>query len=239
METNKHTTSVAGILIIAGMIAGGFSVVPAVEQSDYLILASTQENQVFIGAFFQFLMIPAYIGFALYLYPALKLENEALGMGFVGFRLIAGMFHFIGVVLLPLFIILSHAFVTAGTPDASYFQVLGELLRMGRDLVNHVALILAMSIADLLMFFILYQSRYIPRWLSLWGGFGIGLTILASFMVLFRLVAVVTPFYLLMNVPLALNSIVFAIWLIAKGFDLSKSRRLQENVALDGLSTSL
>jgi hypothetical protein len=202
------------------MIAGTLSVVPVIEQPDYLIRTSSHENQVFIGAFFQFLMIPAYVGFALCLYPALKIKNEALSLGFVGFRLVAGMFHFIGVVLLPLFIVLSQEFVLTGTPDASYFQILGELLRFGRDLVNHGALILSLSIADLILFYILYQSRYIPRWLSVWGGIGTGFTIVASFLVLFRYVQVVTPLYLIMNIPLAIHSLVLAIWLIVKGFDL-------------------
>lgn len=222
MNTNRRATKIAGTLTLVGMIAGALSVVPAIEQPNFLVLTATHQNQVFIGAFFQFIMIPAYIGFALSLYPALKMANEELSLGFVGFRLIAGMFHFIGVVLLPLFLILSQEFVLASTTNASHFQILGELLRMGRDLVNHVALILSLSAADLLLFFILFQSRYIPRWLSLWGGLATGLTMLASFLVLFQLVRVVTPLYLIMNVPLALHSLVLAIWLIAKGFDFSK-----------------
>lgn len=51
---------------------------------------------------------------------------------------------------------------------------------------------------------------------------------LASFLVLFRLVAVVTPLCLLMKIPLALHRLVLAVWLIAKGFDLS---------ALDGTTS--
>lgn len=219
MKKSRRTTLLAGLLIITGMIAGILSVVPVIEQADYLLLTAANENQVFIGAFFQFMMIPAYVGFALCLYPTLKKENEALSLGFVGFRLITAMFHFLGVILLPLFLILSHEFVQAGTPDASYFQTLGELLKSGRDLVNHVALILALGVGDLLLFFILYQSRLVPRWLSVWGFLATALTIGASFMVLFNWVDVVTPLYLGMNVPLALHGLVFAIWLMTKGFD--------------------
>lgn len=219
MDTNRQLTIIAGILIIVGIIAGALSIVPAIEDPNFLTLVSENESQVVIGAFFQIIMIPAYIGFALCLYPALRVKNEALSLGFVGFRLITGMFHFVGVILLPLFLILSQEFVQAGAPEASYFQILGELLRTGRDMVNHVALILSLSMADLLLFLILYQSKFVPRWLSIWGFLGIGLTILASLLVLFRLTAVVTPLYLVMNVPLALHSLVLAIWLIAKGFD--------------------
>ena len=128
---------------------------------------------------------------------------------------------FIGVILLPLFLVLGQEFAQASASDAAYFGVLGELLRTGRDLVNHVALIIALSMGDLLLFYILCQSRFVPRWLSAWGIIGAVSTMLASFLVLFRLAAVVTPLYLVMNAPLALQSLVMAMWLITRGFDTS------------------
>lgn len=220
MNTNRRGTAIAGVLVIVGMIAGALSIVPVLEEPDYLVLIPTHESDVILAAGFQFIMIPAYVGFALYLYPTLRIGNEALSLGFVGFRLIAGTFHFIGVILLPLFLVLGQGLVPAGS-NASYIAVLGELLRTGRDLVNHVALTISLSMGDLLLFYILYQSRLVPRWLSAWGSLGAGLTILASFMVLFRLADVVTPLYLAMNAPLALQSLVLAMWLITKGFDTS------------------
>ena len=83
-------------------------------QGRYCIGLVHMTNKMDIRVFFQFLMIPAYVGFALCLYPILKIENDALSLGFVGFRLITAMFHFLGVIVLPLFVILSHEFVLSG-----------------------------------------------------------------------------------------------------------------------------
>ncbi|MEM8534124.1 MAG: DUF4386 domain-containing protein [Chloroflexota bacterium] len=218
-NTSRRSTRIAGILIIVVFITGILSVVLPVEDPDYLNLTASNQNQVFVGGFFQFLMIPAYIGFALYLYPILKMKNEALSLGFVGFRLATGMFQLIGMILLPLILNLSQEFVMSDAPNVSYFHTLGDLLRMARDMVNHVAAILSLSLADLLLFIILYRSRLIPRWLSLWGILAIGIAMVASFMVFFQMTMVVTPLYLSMNVPLMLQTLVFATWLIAKGFD--------------------
>jgi hypothetical protein len=80
-------------------------------------------------------------------------------------------------------------------------------------------LIISLSVGDLLLFCILYRSRFVPRWLSGWGLIGAGLAMLASFLVLFRLVDVVAPLYLAGNAPLALQSLVLAMWLITRGFD--------------------
>lgn len=219
MNINRRATMFAGALIIISTIAGVLSVVPAIEQSNYLVLVSANETQVIAGAFFQFIMILTYVGFALCLYPALKLSNETLSLGFMGARLITGVFHFVGVILLPLFLILSQEFAHVGAPEASYFHTLGELLRIGRDLVNHVAVIVSLMLGDMLLFFILYQSKFIPRWLSIWGFLGSGFAMLASFLVLFGVTEVVTPLYLGMNGPLALQSLIFAFWLIIKGFN--------------------
>nr|WP_055502169.1 DUF4386 domain-containing protein [Nonomuraea pusilla] len=218
MHTNRRATATAGALVILGMIAGVLSIVPALDQPRGLALVSANESQVVIGAVAQCIMIPAYVGFALYLYPALRAENEALSLGFLGFRLIAATFHFTGVILLPLFLVLADGFAQAGASDASRIEDLGELLRTARDLVNHVALIIALGLGDLLLFRILWRSRSVPRWLSGWGFLGIAAAISASLLVLLRQTDVVTPLYLAMNAPLGLQSLVFALWLMARGF---------------------
>lgn len=222
-ETNsiKKTAVIAGVLMIIGTVAGLLSVVPSIEDPDYLEKVSENTDQVLRGAFFQFLMVPAYIGFALSLYPILRRYSDNLSLGFVGFRIIAGAFHIIGVIILLLFLPLSQEFVQAGAPDSSYFQTLGELLRAGRDLVNHVALILALSMGNLMLYHIFYRSKLIPRWLSGWGLVGVTLTISASLLLMVRFVGVTTPTYIILNLPLALQEMVLAVWLIVKGFNSS------------------
>lgn len=218
MSPHRRPMKIAGLLILIGIIAGIFSVVPAIEASNYLTLVATEEIQVFSGAFFQFLMIPAYIGFAVCIYPLIRLSSNRLSLGFVGFRLISGTFHFIGVILLPLFLIVSQEFMRAGA-DATYLQTLGELLRISRDLVNHVAVILALTLGDLLLFVALYRGKFIPRVLAIWGFLASGLAMLASFLILFGLAQVISPLYLTMNMPLAFHSLIFAGWLILRGVD--------------------
>jgi hypothetical protein len=130
-----------------------------------------------------------------------------------------------GVIFLPLFLVLGQEYAQAGASGTSHLETLGELLRTARDLVNHVAVIISLSLGDFLFFCILYRSRSVPRQLSAWGIIGAGLAMLASFLVLLRLADVVTPLYLAINAPLALQSLVLAMWLITKGFDTKTSTR--------------
>ena len=131
----------------------------------------------------------------------------------------AGAFIFAGVIFLLLILTLSQEYVRARAPAASYFQTLGALLQAGRDLVNHIAMILAVSFGGLMYYWLLYQSQLIPRWLSGWGLLGTALTIVATLLVLFRLIGILTTGYMVLNLPMAMQEMVLAVWLIVKGFN--------------------
>ncbi len=221
ISQNRKITTTAGLFYILGIIAGILSISYAIDDPNYLIEASSNASGVLLAAFFHLLMAPLYIGIAIMLYPVLKNYNEWLALGFAGFRIIAGVFIIIGVIILLLLLSLSQEFIKAGTQDASYFKTTGVLLLTGRDLVNHVATVLSVSISGLMFFILLFQSKLVPRWLSGWGLAGIIFAIVASFLLFFRVIGVITPIYIILNIPMALQEIVLALWLIAKGFNPS------------------
>lgn len=229
MNSNKRISIIAGILILTGMVAGLISVVPSVESVDYLKEVFPNRSKVMIGAIFQFLLVPIYIGFALILFKTLKRHNENSAIGFVGFRLIAGAFQIIGVILLPLFIYLSKLYLTSTGESLQYFESLGEMLKIVRDLTNHLGVMVATGLGNLLFYYILFHGKYIPKWLSVWGIIGNILIILASFLILFQFVDVISTVYIAITVPLVLQELILAIWLIIKGLDLdyvNKTRRI-------------
>ncbi|MDO8942419.1 MAG: DUF4386 family protein, partial [Desulfobacterales bacterium] len=109
--------------------------------------------------------------------------------------------------------------VGAGAPVASYFETVGALLRTGRDGMNHVAMMLALIAGDAMYYWVLYRARLVPRWLSGWGFAGLALAMVASLLVMGRLIEVVTPVYLSLMAVLGLQQMALAIWLILKGLD--------------------
>lgn len=171
MNSNRKKTIIAGALYIIGTIAGLLSIAPAIDASDYLLKVSENANQVLFAALFQFIMTIAYVGFAITLYSILRRHRESLALGFLSFRIIADVLNIVGFVSLLLLLSLSQEFVKADVPDLSHFQTLGGLLRLGRDFVNYIAMILATCAAGLMFYILLYQTKLIPQWLSLWGSF--------------------------------------------------------------------
>ncbi len=218
MKNSRINTKVAGILFIVGMIAGVLSVVPSIDASDYIIKAAENSNQVLIGALFNFIMSLAYIGVAISLYPVLKEYNKSLALGFLSFRIIATVFIIIGVIILLMLLNLSQEYARVSSSDLVYFQALGDMLRSARDLTNHVAMIISLNIGGIMFFILMYKSKLVPRWLSAWGIAGAILAIVASLLVMFRVVEIITPFYIALNVPIALLEFILALWLIIRGF---------------------
>jgi uncharacterized membrane protein len=217
MNSDRKRTIIAGALYIIGTVAGVLSIVPSIDASDYLVKASANSYQVLFAALFQFILTIAYLGFAVALFPLLRKFKEGLALGFLSFRIIAAVLNILGFIILLLLLSLSQEFVKAGTPDLSYYQTLGNLLRSGRDYVNHIAMILTTSVAGLLFYILLYQTKLIPRCLSIWGLSGTFFTIIASLLVMFHVIGIITTIYIVLNLPLILLELVLAVWFIAKG----------------------
>jgi hypothetical protein len=233
MTSTRRAAITAGSLFLVGTAAGVLSVVGAADGPDYLNAVAANGTAVIFGALFQCVTAGAYVGVALALHPVLRRYGPTAAAGFLDFRIAAGVLNVAGALTLLLLLDLSNRFVDAGAPDSSYFQTLGTLLRSARDGLNHVSMMLALIVGDALYYRVLYQTRLVRRWLSGWGFAGLALASVASFHVMSRLIEVVTPTYVALMTVLALQQLVLAIWLIAKGFDESAAVpvRVQECAA--------
>jgi len=70
----------------------------------------------------------------------------------------------------------------------------------------------------LILYYLLFKSKLVPKWLSIWGLIASAIYMLASYMVLFGFEPL-SPVYIAMNIPLALNEAVLGVFLIVKGFN--------------------
>jgi len=220
----KWTARIVGILFIIGTAAGvlGLGVLGStLGDPDYLIKMSANESQVLLGAFFIFIMAIACAGIVIPMYPILRKYNEALALGAVGFRLIEGVLEIASVVFVLSLLTLSQEFIKAGAPVSSYFQALGVILSEGHGWVSNVGILVIWCIGALMYYYIFYQTKLVPRWLSGWGLIGVTLCMAGSMLVMFHLIDPASNILTLLNVPIALQEMALAVWLIVKGFDPS------------------
>jgi Domain of unknown function (DUF4386) len=208
-------------LLISGIICGILSSVPALESHDYLSRLSSIKLQVLTATFFQFVMASVYVCIAVLLYPVIKQYNWRIGLFYFAFRLIAAMFLFIGIVSLLLLLFISQEYVSSPQANLSYFHLIGEIVRIGRDWMNHVAMILPWSIGGLLLYFSFLKIKIIPIFLSSCGLIVSVLTIITTLLLLFDLLKIVTPIYFILLIPNALFELILAVYMIIKGFRTS------------------
>ena len=224
MNSEVNAARMTGILFIActgAAIVSGVFLLPILEAPDYLTQISANETSVMLGALFYSIMAAACAAIVIPMYPILKKHNERMALGAFGFRIIEGAIFMVCVFLVMSLVPLSHGFVNAGSPVDSPFQTLGEILVAGYT-IDHavVPAVFAFSLGALMYYIVFYQSKLVPRWLSVWGIIGILLGIVNGLLDMFGGVPVET-ISMLLDLPIFINEMVLAVWLIIKGFDTS------------------
>jgi hypothetical protein len=116
---------------------------------------------------------------------------------------------------LPL-IDLSQAYIQAGAPDPSYFQTAGAFALAERAWASQMLLVF-FALSALVLYTILYQSRLLPRFIPIWGFIAVA-SVVAGNVIGMPDFAEGFHFTQLLVLPIILNELFLAIWLIAKGF---------------------
>lgn len=207
MRADRKAAVWIGVLYIIGTVGLVLSVVvtdAVLSGPAFLAQVAAQPNQVAIGA-----LLALLAGFSLALVPVVfwpigKRYNETLAMGYVVFRgAIETVIYIVGVLGWLLLIPLSTQ------PDAA---PLAGLVRTADPVIWEQVGVIPFALGALMFSGLLYQSRLVPRWLSTWGLVGAALYIVPPLGSMFGLSLGV------LMAPLAVQEMVLAVWLIAKGF---------------------
>jgi hypothetical protein len=223
MHTNRSNAVAAGVAFLVATLAqlvGVALVSPIVSTPVDLTKISADENQVLLGAFFQFIGAVACPAIAIALYPVLRRYNEGLALGSVGFRLIEGTLHVLIAVCLLLLVSLSQETATVGTSGSAAFQAQSALLMAGREWLGPLS-VLTFGLGGLMYYWVFYRSRLVPGWLSVWGLVAIPLVMLSALLVMFQQIDNFSTTQIVLALPIAVQEMVLAVWLIAKGFNPS------------------
>jgi hypothetical protein len=222
MNNYRKTAVIVGVLYIIGTVAGILSMASSgpVREAAYLGSIAANPNQIVVAALCVLLMGLALALVPIMLFPLLKKYNEVLAVGYVVFRGALETALYIGMTIGWLvLIVLGQEYVKAGAPAASYFQTLGTLLLAGNETLSTV-LIIVFSLNALMLYAIFYQSRLIPRWISIWGFIAILLHLTTAFLLLFGIVESGSMSTLMaFNFLILVQEMVMAVWLIVKGFN--------------------
>jgi hypothetical protein len=221
MNTYRTAAVAAGTLFIIATVTSilgtGLSR-PLLSDPNRLTMVSANPTQVIGGALLELIAAGACAGIAISLYPVLNKWSTGVALGSVVFRSIEAVMYAVAAASLLSLLALSGQFTTAEAADRGSLQAIGASLVAVREQTTLVG-VLAFSLGALLYYWVFYRSALIPRWLSGWGLAAIILLIAAWLLALFTQTSMLS--YVILALPIAVQEMVLAVWLIAKGFSSS------------------
>ncbi len=231
MNSMRNNATITGILFILATLFGVIAASifnPLLNSADYLASFNDHHTQAIMGSFLFFGMAMCCAGVGLSLYPVLRRYSEAAAIGSVGFRIIESMIQVVGTLIMVSLLALSSEYVQADNASKLILQSAGGVLRAGSDWLNNSAMLLSWGVAAVIYYSAFYKYKLVPRWISVWGLIGISLTLITSIMMMFN--PNFSTIQTFSNIPIALQEMVMAVWLIVKGFSLPKTKETQLSI---------
>ena len=211
--SSRKISLMAGILYLLTFVSiPTLAIYGQVKSANY-ILGAGPDTFAIIGGISEIIVALAGIGTAVVLFSILKKQNESLALGLVAARILESGTIFVGVAFI-LSIVTLHQ--TGAGADAF---ATSHTLAILYDRIFLLGLSFMPAICDLLLGFLLYKSRLVPRGLSLIGIVGAPLLLASYIAVLFGIVEQHAPLAGISAIPVALFEFSLGIWLIVKGFN--------------------
>ena len=120
-------------------------------------------------------------------------------------------------ILVLILVAASRESANAGSAAPSVYAAPAALVMAARDSLGSVA-VLAFGLGGLMYYSVFYRSRLVPRWLSAWGLVAVASVMVSILLVMFGRVEAFSAPQLVLALPIAVQEMVLAVWLIAKGF---------------------
>ena len=219
-SSQRRISLTAGILYLITFVSvPTLSIYGPVKSASY-ILGAGPDTGAIIGGILEIIVALAGIGTAVTLFPVLKKQNEGAALGLVAARVLESGTIFVGVAFLLTIVSLRQAGAGADALVTSHAlaALYDRIFLLGQSFMP--------AICDLLLGFLLYRSRLVPRGLSLIGIVGGPVLLVGYFAVLFGLIGQHAPLAGLTALPVALFEFSLGVWLIVKGFNPSAANEL-------------
>jgi len=220
MASHRKISLTAGLLYLLTFVSiPTLALYGQVKGANY-ILGAGPDTAAIIGGILEVIVALAGIGTAVVLFTVLKKQNEGAALGLVASRILEAAAIFVGVAFLLSIVTLRQT--GAGADALVTSNVLVTLY--------HRIFLLSQSflpaVNDLLLGFLLYKSRLVPRALSLIGIVGAPILVVSFLAVMFGLIGRDAPLVALSALPVFLFELSLGIWLIVKGFNPSAANEL-------------
>ena len=181
MADDQRHGRIFGVLFILTFVTSISAVLlfqPVLDDPAGYIAGDGKDNQIYLGAFLEFLLVITNVGTAVALYPIARRQNEALAIGYVAARIIESVFIAAGIIFVLGVVSMRHdlpggddvAFALAELKDLTFLFGPNLIVPFGNGLI---------------LGYLMYRSGLVPRRMAWFGMIGGPLLLFANFGVLF------------------------------------------------------
>jgi len=181
VQDDQRHARIFGLLFIATFVTSIAALIlfqPVLDDPAGYIAGGGKDNQIYLGALMEFLLVIANVGTAVVLYPIARRQNEALAIGFVAARVIESVFIAAGIMF-----VLGTVSLRQDSPDAADLAVSLAQLKDWTFLFGPGMVVPFGN--GLILGYLMYKSGLVPRRMAWLGMIGGPLLLFGNFGVLF------------------------------------------------------
>ncbi len=191
---------------------------PVLNDAHY-VLGGGADTRIYVGALLEVITAAAGIGTAVTLFPVLKRQSEGMALGYVTARVLESTVIVVGIVSVLSVVTMRHSVAAgSGAGPASYVAASQALVALHKWTFLLGPGCCAGAENGLLLGYLLYRSRLVPRPLAVLGLAGGSLAVASAIAELFGLYQQVSAPATIVVFPEALFEAALGGWLIVKGF---------------------
>lgn len=218
-QAEQRTARIMGAWFLGTFIAipGFFFYDPILNHADYVV-GGGDDIRVAVGALLEILLAICGIATAVVIFPIVKLVSESVALGYFASRTVESILILVGVVSLMSIVALRQDLADAANNSGALVDVAGGLLAV-HDQTRLLGPQFCAGLGNgILLGYLMWRSRLLPRPLVMIGLIGGPLALLAGIGVLLGAWDTTSGLPVALTAPEAIWEFSLSVWLLARGF---------------------
>ena len=212
MTPLRKTALVGGVFYVLSFVSiPTLALYAPLREPDYIV-GSSSDNPIIVGVVLEIIVALAGIGTAVALYPVVKRQHEGVALGFAGTRTLEAATIFAGVAIIMTMVTMRQAGAGAEA------LITGKTLTAMHNWTFLIGQGFIPAVNGVLLGYLLYKSRLVPRVLPTLGFIGAALLVTSFIGTLFGAWTQVSTQSGLLSIPIAVWEFSLGVYLIVKGF---------------------
>jgi len=218
MSPHRTTATLAGVFFVVAAVAAIIGLAlyqPLLHDPTAYVTGSGNDASIFLGAFFEVLVVISVIGTAVTLFPVVRKQSEGFAVGYLAGRTVEGVVIAVGIMSLLTAVTLRQGYTGA---DAAAYVVAAKSLVALHNWTFLLGPNIALGVNTTLLATLMLRSGLVPRWIPIVGFAGGPLIFVSGIAEMFGLYSQVSTVGAITALPVFAWEMSLAVWMIVRGF---------------------